>query len=365
MPAHHHRDIDAFQRQIVEIGAGEGLRDEPRRRRIARRVVEADEIVVDRLGDMDRPQLMVGFLGLLGDDAHRVGGIVAADVEEGVDRMRFQNLEDLLAIFAVRLVAGRAESRGGRRRDRLEVRDRLLAQIDQIIVDDAAHALERAIDMADVGKPSRLERHAGQRLVDDRSRTASLGDKDLVRHVFSLRLASAGLKPRRARAKALGGARVTRKHADAGSCPPGWDSLFSRVEPGRPQEEVDEPAVHLAIAIRFPARSRSRSVRPRGTGASYRMSSCASKSAANAYPVHSTVAVAWTRGRDVANSNRPSNEANTGPRNAAVRVTNVSAVNGGVCDFRRRSEASQRNKRNKQHFQFQHINPPRYLTSHR
>ncbi len=29
--AHHHGDIDAFEREIVEIGAGEGLRDEARR----------------------------------------------------------------------------------------------------------------------------------------------------------------------------------------------------------------------------------------------------------------------------------------------------------------------------------------------
>ena len=151
VPAHHHRDIDAFQRQIVEIGAGEGLRDEPRRRRIARRVIEADEIVVDRLGDMDGAKPMVGFLRFLGDDAHRVGGIVAADVEERVDRVRFQDLEDLLAIFAIRLVAGRAERGGRRRRDRLEVGDRLLARIDEIVVDDPAHALQRAIDMADVG----------------------------------------------------------------------------------------------------------------------------------------------------------------------------------------------------------------------
>ena len=31
VPAHHHRAIDALQRQIVEIGAGEGLSDEARR----------------------------------------------------------------------------------------------------------------------------------------------------------------------------------------------------------------------------------------------------------------------------------------------------------------------------------------------
>ena len=159
-------------------------------------MVEADEIVVDRLGDVHGAQAVIGFLRLLRDDAHRVGGIVAADVEERVDRVRFQDLENLLTIFEVRLVAGGSERGGWRRRDRLEVGDRLLPEIDEIVVDDAAHALQRAIDMADVGKPPRLERHAGQRLVDHRRRTASLGDKDLVRHVFSLPLASAGGRPR-------------------------------------------------------------------------------------------------------------------------------------------------------------------------
>src|SRR6185312_15382274 len=96
--------------------------------------------------------------------------------------MRLQDLEDLLAIFAVGLVAGRAERGGRRRRDRLQIGDRLLAEIDEIVVDDSAHALTRAIDMGDPGKAPRLQRNAGQRLVADRSRPASLGDKDLVRH---------------------------------------------------------------------------------------------------------------------------------------------------------------------------------------
>jgi hypothetical protein len=100
--------------------------------------------------------------------------------------MRLQDLEDLLTIFEVGLVAGRAERGGWRRRHGLQVRDCLLPEIDEIVIDDPAHALQRAIDMADGGKPPRLERHAGQRLVDHRRRTASLGDKDLVRHVFSL-----------------------------------------------------------------------------------------------------------------------------------------------------------------------------------
>ena len=213
VPAHDDRDIDAFQRRIVEIGAREGLGDEARRGRKARRMIEADEIVVDRLGDMDRAEPMAGFLRLLGDDAHRVGGIVAADVEERVDLVRLQDLEDLLAIFEVGLVAGRAERGGGRRGDRLEIGGRLLPEIDEIVVDDAAHAVQRAIDMADVGKPPRLERHAGQRLVDHRRRAASLGDEDLVRHGLQPPFGECGLGQTSARAS---GFRRRPRHAQAG-----------------------------------------------------------------------------------------------------------------------------------------------------
>ena len=53
MAAHHHADIDAGQGGVVEVGAGEGLGDEARRRGKARRVVVADQIVVDGLGNVD------------------------------------------------------------------------------------------------------------------------------------------------------------------------------------------------------------------------------------------------------------------------------------------------------------------------
>jgi hypothetical protein len=80
MPTHDDGAIDARQRKIVEIGAHEGLDDEARGGGKPRRMVEADEIVIDRLRDVDRPQPMVALLRLFGDDADRVGGIVAADI---------------------------------------------------------------------------------------------------------------------------------------------------------------------------------------------------------------------------------------------------------------------------------------------
>ena len=124
--------------------------------------------------------------------------------------MGFQDLEDLLTVFEVRLVARRAERRGGSGRDRLQIGDRLLAEVDEVVVDDPAHAMKRAVDVGHAGKPPRLERHADQRLVDDRRRTAALGDKDLVRHEY---LPSFTRRPGEAahRGLALGWSRVTRK----------------------------------------------------------------------------------------------------------------------------------------------------------
>ena len=109
-------------------------------------MVEADKIVIDRLRDMDRAEWIAGLLRLIGDDADRVRRIVAADVEERVDRMRLEDLEDLLAVFEIGLVAGRAKRCGRRGCDRFEIDDSLLSEIDEIVVDDAAHPMQRAVD---------------------------------------------------------------------------------------------------------------------------------------------------------------------------------------------------------------------------
>ena len=186
--AHDHRAIDARQRGVVEVGAGEGLGDEARRRRIAGRMVEADEVVVDRLRDMDRADLFAGLGRLFRDDAHGVGGVVAADVAERVDLVRLQHLEDFLAVLDVGLVAGRAERGGRRGGDGFEIGGGLLGQVDEVFFDDAAHAAHRAVDARDVGKAPRLERHASQRLVDHRRRPTALRDQNLMRHrIVSLR----------------------------------------------------------------------------------------------------------------------------------------------------------------------------------
>jgi hypothetical protein len=72
-------------------------------------VIEADEIIVDRFGHMDRAEFVPLLARLACDNANRVGRIIAADVEEIADVMRLEDFENLLAIFEVRLVPGRAQ----------------------------------------------------------------------------------------------------------------------------------------------------------------------------------------------------------------------------------------------------------------
>ena len=178
MSPHHHADVHAGQRGIIEVGAGEGLRDEARGRRETGRVVVADQVVVDGLRDVDAAQRVAGLLRFEADDAHRVGRVVAADVEKVFDLVRAQHVENLLAVGDVGLVAGRAERRRRRRGDQFEVGGGLLGQVDELFVDDAAHAMQGAVYARHLGKAARFEHHARERLVDHGGRAASLGDEN-------------------------------------------------------------------------------------------------------------------------------------------------------------------------------------------
>ena len=73
MTAHHHTDVDSGQGSVVQIGANESLRDEPCGRGKTRRVVAADQVIVDGLRHMDAAQRVACLLRFEADDAHGVG----------------------------------------------------------------------------------------------------------------------------------------------------------------------------------------------------------------------------------------------------------------------------------------------------
>ena len=179
MPAHHDTHVDAGQRRVVQVRAGKSLRHETRGAGEARRVVVQHQVVVDRLRHMHAGQPITRQMSLLRNDAHGVRRIVATDVEEVADAVRAQHLEDRLAVGGVGLVTGRAE---GRRRcggDGFQVGPCLLCQVDKVLIDDAAHAVPRAVHGEPARQALRAQHDADQRLVDDRSGPAALGDEDL------------------------------------------------------------------------------------------------------------------------------------------------------------------------------------------
>ena len=178
VPAHHDADINAWQRSVVQIHAGKGLGHETRGRWIAWRVVVADQVVVDGLGDVDGAQRVARFVRLFTDDAHGIGRVVAANIEEMLDLVRAQHLEDGVAVFRIRFVARRAQGRGGCGGDQFEVVAGFLGQVDEVLIDDAPNAVTRPIYPFDLVVTSCLQRDPDHRLVDHRCRPTTLRDQN-------------------------------------------------------------------------------------------------------------------------------------------------------------------------------------------
>ena len=69
-------------------------------------MVVEQQVVVDRLRDVNRPEVVAGFFGMPIDNLHRVGGIVPPNIEEITDVMLAHDLEHACAIFLIWFVAG-------------------------------------------------------------------------------------------------------------------------------------------------------------------------------------------------------------------------------------------------------------------
>lgn len=177
MAAHHDADVDTLERAVIEVHAGECLCDETGCRAEARAVVVFHQVIVDGLWNVDRAQFVVCLLSLLVDDAHRVGRIVATDIEEISDVVGLHDLEHAGAVFLVGFVAGREESRGWGVGDLLEVVGCLAGQIEEVFLDDSAHTVDRTVDRGDLGEFAGFEGDADDALVDDWGGAATLGDE--------------------------------------------------------------------------------------------------------------------------------------------------------------------------------------------
>lgn len=178
MSTHHDAQVDARQGGVVQIGTGKGLGNEARGRWITRRVIIAHEVVVDGLGDMHTAQRMAGTGRFETDDSQGIGGIVAADITKGVDAMSPQDLDDLRAVRLIGFVAGRAQRGGGRARNHVEIGLGFLAQIDEVLINNASYPMSRTDHDGPGHLATRLLHHAYERLIDHGGGSAALGDQD-------------------------------------------------------------------------------------------------------------------------------------------------------------------------------------------
>jgi hypothetical protein len=178
--AHHDRNVNARQRTVVEIGPHECLGYEPCGRGKAWRVIALHQVVVNGLGNMDRAQIVMLLRRFLAHDTHGFGRIVAADIEEPRNAMSLQRTEDVPTVGQVWFVPRRAEDRGRRGGDRLEIGSGLGRKVDEILVRDAAHPKARAIDTLDLRKEPRFQYGTNQRLIDYRRWAAAFGDHQLA-----------------------------------------------------------------------------------------------------------------------------------------------------------------------------------------
>jgi len=93
---------------------------------------------------------------MFGDDAHRVGAVIAADIEETADAVCLKRLEDFGAIFVVGLVASRTQRRGRGSGNIFQIVLGLLREVDEILVDNALDAVKSTINFLDIAKLARF-----------------------------------------------------------------------------------------------------------------------------------------------------------------------------------------------------------------
>src|SRR5690606_23869809 len=161
----------------IKVAAQEGAGDEPGGGNEAGRVIVLDEIVVDGLGGVDEGEVGAGLI----EDLKRAGSVVAANIDEGGGGDAFQPREDVGAIGGIGLVARAAEGGAGRGAETVQIAIAETREVDEFARTDAPDTVSGAEHLATGKAAARLDRGAGNRLIDDRGWAAALGDdKDLV-----------------------------------------------------------------------------------------------------------------------------------------------------------------------------------------
>jgi len=150
---------------------------------VARAVVGAVEVVVDRLGHAHDAAFVADLLHILGDLVAGVHGVIAAVVAEIADIILFEDFEDALVVgvidIGVRdLVAAGAE-RGGRGiGEQRQLGGVLFVHDHEFVVE---HALDAVVCAVDLGDGARVESGTDNTVggcVDDGRRAARLTDNE-------------------------------------------------------------------------------------------------------------------------------------------------------------------------------------------
>ena len=148
---------------------------------VAGAVVGRGQVVLDGLRDADDAEVV----GLRGRELTQLGGgllgVGVADVEIIADVVCLEYLERALVIGGLlQLGAAGAEGRAGREAEAADGLLRLGGEIDEILVQEAEHAVERAVDFLNAGMVERFGDNAGDAGVDDGGGAARLADQTVT-----------------------------------------------------------------------------------------------------------------------------------------------------------------------------------------
>ena len=165
---------------VVTSELANGRRDVLDHAAIAGSVVSDGEIVIDRFRNADDAKVVALLLSQFRNFVGGVLRIVASDVEKVTDVVGLENLEDALVVaLFLQLVTARTESGAGRVTESANLLLRLRREIDQILLQDAEHAIQSAVDFLNAFMVQSLGNNAGDTGVDDSGGAPGLAHQNI------------------------------------------------------------------------------------------------------------------------------------------------------------------------------------------
>ena len=184
--SHDYIDFHPAQRAIVQIISAYGTGNETPRRTITGRMIIAEQIIVNRFGNMETAHFIALAFGFFGDDIGRLGRVISADIEEITDISPRQNLKNLAAIIRRRLPAHRSQCGARRLRDIEQDFFGFGSQIDKSLIKDALNPMKCAINLDNFIRRFRRQHCTNQTLIDYHRWAATLGNQHIPDHCLLL-----------------------------------------------------------------------------------------------------------------------------------------------------------------------------------